>query len=50
MAKYDKRFTLKCDKQFKDELKVLSKHYDLTKSEVIRIVIFEAREGLRCQS
>ena len=47
MAKYDKRFTLKCDQDFKDDLELLSIHNDLTMAEVVRVVISIAAEGLR---
>lgn len=50
MLKYDKRFALKCDQRFKDELEYVANYYHLTMGEVVRVVIFEAREELRRRS
>lgn len=47
MPKYDKRFALKCDQQFKDDLEFVAAHYKMSQACVIRTVVYNMREELR---
>lgn len=50
MAKYDTTFTLKCDEDFKYQLRVLSRHHKESDAWILRNLVNIAFKELRCQS